>query len=133
MNEQQSRTAHESSFRLIALQHKEPKVVCNSRVPQREPQRRNKSSSHDDISSPISLCRRTHRNRVSRHQKLRPAALTPAASLCLGLWIFIKVSPVDHMKIPVSRRNRPVRYGSQRWDGSGWAAWKGKKVLSMLS
>lgn len=132
MNEEQSRTAHESSYRLIALQHKEPKVVCNSRVPEREPRRRNKSSSHDDISSPVSLCR-THRNRVSRHQKLHPVALAPAASLCLGLSIFIKVSPVDHLKIPLSCRIRPVKYGSQRWGGSGWAAWKGKKVLSMLS
>lgn len=46
---------------------------------------------------------------------------------------FIKVSPVDHLKIPLSCRIRPVKYGSQRWGGSGWAGWKGKKVLSMLS
>lgn len=133
MNEEQSRTAHESSFCLIVLQHKEPKVVCNSRVPQREPQRRNKSSSHDDISSPISLRRRTHRNRVSRHQKPHPAALAPAASLRLGLPVFMKVSPVKHLKIPLGCRNRPVKYRSQRWGGSGWAAWKEQKVLSMLS
>lgn len=81
MNEERSRTAHESSFRLIVLQHKEPRVVCNSPVPQRELQRRSKSSSCDDVSASISLCTRMHGTESANTKKL-------VLLLYLGLWIF---------------------------------------------
>lgn len=37
-----------------------------------------------------------------------------------------------HLNIPLSCRNQPVKYGSQGWDGTGWAAW-GKKKKSVVN